>query len=333
MRALVTGAGGFLGQRLVSRLLERGHSVRAIIRPASTEPMWPSHVEIFRADLRTPDDMVVAFDGMDAVFHLAVTTSGSDDNQFESTVTATERFLEAMGRSSVRRLVHISSLVVYDWTQVGSVLDENTPLLDEANDLGGYTRAKVWQERLVSRYAKTQGFALTIIRPGFIWGFEHAEIAGMGRHLGNYYLMFGPLTRLPLCYVANCADCIVAAAENPDTIGESFNAIDEDHVRVWRYVREYANRTHQGGYFIPIPYYFGLLITYLASRTWRTIFGCKSKLPSLLVPRRYQWQFKPVKFSNQKVKYILNWSQPLNFDECLQQTYSTRTIDNKLEGS
>ena len=40
MRLLVTGANGFLGRYVVARLLERGHYVRAIIRPASPEPAW-----------------------------------------------------------------------------------------------------------------------------------------------------------------------------------------------------------------------------------------------------------------------------------------------------
>ena len=50
----------------VSRLLERGHKVRAIIRPASPLPCWSQNVESVRADLRTDNNLVAAFSGIDA---------------------------------------------------------------------------------------------------------------------------------------------------------------------------------------------------------------------------------------------------------------------------
>ena len=242
-------------------------------------------------------------------------------------VVATERFLDAMVRSSVKRLVHVSSLVVYNWACAEGTMDENTPLENDIYGMGPYTIAKVWQERVVSRYAAAHGWELTIMRPGFIWGPRHAAIAGMGRHFGRIYLLFGPLTRLPLSYVVNCADCIVAAVECPRAIGENFNVIDGDDIRVWRYAREYANRTNQRGLFIPMPYRLGLGIAKLASLTSRILFGKKGKLPSLLVRRRFESQFKPIRFSNQKVREILKWSPPLNFEGCLSATYYP--VENK----
>ena len=125
--------------------------------------------------------------------------------------------------------------------------------------MGGYSIAKVWQERVVLSFAKANSWNLTIMRPGFIWGNQHAQIAGMGRHVGRTYLMFGPFTRLPLSHVVNCADCLVAAAERPAAIGESFNVIDGDNIRVWRYVREYAKRTGQRGFLLPLPYRLSLI--------------------------------------------------------------------------
>lgn len=321
MKVLVSGAGGFLGRSVVDQLLKRGHGVRAIIRPASTEPKWTGKIEIFHADLRISNDLTSAFADVDAVIHVAAATSGGEEMQFASTVGATERFLDAMARTSVRRLVHVSSFVVYDWSRAKHLMDESTPLSKRIYDMGAYTIAKVWQERVVRRAASAHSWDLTIMRPGFIWGKEHAEIAGMGRRFGRSYLMFGPLTRLPLCHVQNCADCLVAASENPKAVGETFNLIDGDDVRVWRYVHEYSRRKGQRGLFLPIPYFLGLGIAYTASFASRLLFGRKGKLPSLLMPRRFESQFKPLRFSNQKLKDLLHWSPPLNFDECLDATY------------
>ena len=149
MKVLVSGAGGFLGQAVVDRLLKRGHRIRAIVRPASPVPDWSSEVEIFRADLRVSDKLEDAFNGVDAVLHLASATSGNEDTQFASTVVATERFLDAMAKSPVKRLVLVSSLVVYDWSRAQGTMSEETPLLNDVYAMGGYTIAKAWQERVV----------------------------------------------------------------------------------------------------------------------------------------------------------------------------------------
>ena len=324
MKALVTGAGGFLGRSVVNCLLERGYAVRAIVRPSSPRPPWPDKVEVFRADLRVEQDLAPAFDGVDAVLHLAAATSGNEDMQFASTVVATERFLDAMAKSTVKRLIHVSSLVVYDWSGTGSCMDEKTPLENSPYSMGGYTIAKTWQERVVTRFAKEHSWDLTIARPGFIWGEGHAQIAGMGRKFGRIYLLFGPFTRLPLCHVDNCADCLVTTIENPAASGEIFNIIDGDDIRVWRYVREYARRTDQRGLLLPLPYRVGLGVAQLAALASRLLFGSKGKLPSLLTPRRFESQFKPIRFSNRKVTSVLNWRPRLNFDECLDASFNQK---------
>jgi nucleoside-diphosphate-sugar epimerase len=322
MKMLVSGAGGFLGRSVVDRLLERGHEVRAIVRPSSSKPPWPDTVEVFRADLRVQDGLVSAFDGVDAVLHLAAATSGNEDTQFASTVVATERFLDAMAKSTVKRLIHVSSLVVYDWSKARSCMDEKTPLENNPYAMGGYTIAKIWQERVVSRFAKKHSWDLTIARPGFIWGEGHAQIAGMGRQFGRIYLLFGPFTRLPLSHVDNCADCLLAAVENPAASGEIFNIIDGDEVRVWQYVREYARRSGQRGFLLPVPYRVGLGLAQLAAFTSRRLFGSKGKLPSLLTPRRFESQFMPMRFSNQKLRAKLKWTPSLSFKQCLDRTFS-----------
>ena len=321
MKVLVSGASGFLGEYVVARLLERGHSVRAIIRPASSDPSWKGEVEMFRADLRASDKLETAFDGVDAAIHLAAAVSGDEDLQFSTTVVGTEKFLEAMSKTSVKRLVHISSIVAYDWSRAKSTMDEETPLLNDIYKMGGYTIAKVWQERLVSRAAAAHSWQLTIMRPGFIWGAQHAEIGGMGRIFGHVYLMFGPLTRLPLTHIVNCANCVVAALECPASVGECFNIIDGDEVRVLRYVREYRRRIGRRGILLPVPYRLGLAVAQFASFVSRMLFGKKGQLPSLLVPRRFEQQFKPIRFSNRKLKDKLSWSPPLRFQECLNLTY------------
>src|ERR1700746_1287096 len=104
MRALVTGANGFLGRHVVGALLARGIDVRALVRPAAPlEALdWPSSVEVFRADLRTSQELANALDNVDVLVHLAAVVSGTEDAQFAGTVVATERLLDAMADSACR---------------------------------------------------------------------------------------------------------------------------------------------------------------------------------------------------------------------------------------
>src|SRR5271165_754385 len=318
--ALVTGAGGFLGRFVVEKLLQHGHCVRAIVRPLSTAPGWRGDVDIFPADLRVGGDLSRAFDGVDAVIHLAAATSGSEDVQFASSVVGTERFLGAMAQSSVKRLVHISSIAVYDWSSIRSVMDEMSPVAKNIYEMGAYTMAKVLQERLVTRSASNNGWDLTIMRPGFIWGPGHSQISGMGGQSRRLYFTFGLGTRLPLSHVLNCADSIVLALETPQRGIHTFNVFDADDVRVRRYVAEYRRRSGKPGWIVPIPYRAGLGLATLAAMTSRAAFGRRGKLPSLLMPKRFESQFKPIRFSNEKLRRELGWVQPYSFQQCLDFT-------------
>lgn len=322
MNVLVTGAGGFLGRELVARLLDRGHQVRAMVRPFSDVPEWPSTVDVVKADLRVPPDLRSMLEGIDCVIHLASATSGNEDVQFSSTVVGTEKLIEALATSDVKEIILVSSLVVYDWEKAHKSLTEHSPLLASPYDMGGYAIAKVWQERIFQRAAEAHGWDLRIVRPGFIWGPQHTKLAGMGRSAGPFHFVFAPRARLPLTHVLNCADCIVAVAAHRGAKGATFNVIDGDSVRTWRYAKEYVKRTGAKKILIPVPYQLGLLAARGASWLSRKIFGKHGKLPSLLTPRRYEAQFKPIRFSSEKLRNLIGWRPPVDFADCLEASYA-----------
>jgi 2-alkyl-3-oxoalkanoate reductase len=169
MRALVTGANGFLGRHVVNALLARGIEVRAMVRPViHVETLCPSSVEVFRADLRTSRELVRAFEGVDVLLHLAAVVSGAEDAQFAGTVAGTERLLDAMASSACRRLVLCSSFSVYDYSSTRRTLDEGSPLhqVPDVYTRDGYTISKWWQERVTRRFVEKHGWDLTVLRPG-----------------------------------------------------------------------------------------------------------------------------------------------------------------------
>ena len=309
MRALVTGAGGFLGSRVVTTLLDRGHSVRALLRPASSGsfPEWRDRAEIIRADLRAPLAPEKLFDGVDVLIHLAATVRGTPEAQFAGTVVATENLLENMRRAGLtRRLVLASSFSVYDWTAAKKSLMEESALESKPYERDGYTVAKIWQERVARRLAEENGWTLTVLRPGFIYGPGGAEVTGAGIKLGSTFLVVAPFARLPLTHVENCAGAFADAAEKG--IAGIFNLVDDERISAWRYAGRLLKNS-RSSLRLPIPYSAGLAIAVAAEGMSRFLFPPRGgKLPGILVPRRYRARFRPLQVDNRRAKEALGWT-------------------------
>jgi UDP-glucose 4-epimerase len=322
MRALVTGANGFLGRHVVGALLARGIDVRAMVRPAACLDGlgWPSSVEIFRADLRTSRELSRAFEGVDVLLHLAAVVSGGDDAQFAGTVAGTERLLDAMAISACRQLVLCSSFSVYDYGSAGRTLDEGSPL-HQVPDLytrDGYVIAKWWQERVTRRFAEKHGWDLTVLRPGIIWGRDHTSLAILGEQLGRHHLVIGPLTRIPLTHVENCADVFALAATDARTRGQTLNVVDGPGERVWSYLSDYMRGSRQPSWRLPVPYSLAMPVVRLA---FAIFFRRATKVPSMLSPRRFESRFKPLRYENRRLRETLGWTPPLDYQQCLARTY------------
>ena len=87
IRCLVTGATGYIGARLVPRLLDEGHRVRALARnPGEIGRVpWRSRVEVAQGDLGDVDSLIAAFDGIDVVYYLVHSMGASKDFADEET--------------------------------------------------------------------------------------------------------------------------------------------------------------------------------------------------------------------------------------------------------
>lgn len=325
MKALVTGAGGFLGRHVVAALLARGVEVRALVRPAARldELRWPASVEVVRADLRAARELEQAFDGVDVLVHLAASVTGGEDLQFASAVVGTERLLEAMARTGCRRLVLASSTSVYDWSAIHGTLDENCPL-EQGADLyqrDGYSIAKSWQERITRRFAEKHGWDLTVLRPGYIWGRDRADLAALGLQFGKLRFVLGPLVRMPMTHVENCADLFALAATDPRARGQTFNVFDGPGERVWSFLGSHLRGTGERSLRIPVPYLLAFSLVRLA---FAFLFKRNPKLPHVLIPCRFESRLKPLRYSNRKAREVLGWRPPLDRTECLARSYGAQ---------
>ena len=111
LRCLVTGATGYIGGRMVPRLLDRGFAVRAMARnPDRLDGVdWHDRVEAVRGDLGEPDSLTAAFDGVDVVYYLVHSMGSAKDFVAEEARSA-RNVVAAAQRAGVRRLVYLSGL-------------------------------------------------------------------------------------------------------------------------------------------------------------------------------------------------------------------------------
>lgn len=302
MNILVTGASGFLGQYAAAELLRRGHQVRALSRrPLDWQHPALSQVE---ADL-TQSDLSHALSGIDAVVHLAAAKTGDFLAQMASTVTATERLLQAMQQANITRLVGISSFSVYDYQALSphSLLDETAPIEANPSDRDSYAQLKLIQEARLRQF--DQGSA-TILRPGIIYGREAFWNASLGAKASSLWLQIDSGATLPLTYVENCASAIACAVESEAAIGQTLNIIDDDLPTQSTYLAQVLPRLSDPPRLISLPWSSVQLLANLAWQTHKALAG-KLKLPGLLIPARLQARFKPLRYSNQQAKQVLGW--------------------------
>jgi nucleoside-diphosphate-sugar epimerase len=322
MNLLITGATGFLGQHVVTAALAAGHRVRAIVRPSSKAlpAEWSDRVDIVRADLAGTDDLSGAFTDIEVVIHLAATLSGDAVAQGANTVGATKRLLGAMP-SSVRRLVHASSFSVYDWRQVKGTLDEQTAVENEdVRDRDDYAVAKVQQEQDVRIAASQGGFELVVLRPGAIWGRGRLGLLDLGPSAGPLLFVIAPSRLHRGTYVENCAEAFIKAAEVPEAAGQTINIIDGHAVTASQYA---AMCSARGAKMLrlPIPYFAARAVTLVFGGIQRVVSPRKRILPSILVPRRFEARFKPVRYDGSKAQTLLKWSPRYTLAEGLDRSF------------
>jgi len=305
MRVLLTGAGGFLGNRIAASLKASGvERIRLQYRhgrPVLLETA-DAAVEGVQANLLHRATLPPLLEGVDCVIHAAAGMKGATADMFLNTVLATRNLLDAAVAVGVRRIVLVSSFAVYQSGALprGAVLDERCPLEPTGVEKGAYGYAKTRQEALFREYAGRHGFESVVLRPGVIYGPGGAALSprvGI-RAFGRFFSLGGGAT-LPLTYVDNCADAIVAAALRAAP-GSAFSVVDDDLPSCASYLGEYRRQVEPLRV-VRVPYPALLLGARLMQWYNRRSLG---QLPAILTPYTVRAMFRPLRYSNAALKAI-----------------------------
>lgn len=167
MKALVTGATGFVGGAVARALVRAGHEVRVLARPdADAKNLDGVLVERVVGDLRDPASLRAALKGCRHLYHVAAHYAlwAKDPSIFyEVNVTGTVNLLEAARDVGTERIVYCSTIGAIGLPSGGGLGTEETPV-SLSQMAGHYKRSKYLAEQEVLRLAK-EGLPVVIVNP------------------------------------------------------------------------------------------------------------------------------------------------------------------------
>jgi nucleoside-diphosphate-sugar epimerase len=168
--AFVTGGSGFIGGRLIERLVGEGRAVRALARSdAAASTVEALGAEAVRGDLGDRASLAAGAAGTGVAFHLAAHLGewGPWEEFERGNVEGTRNALAACAEAGVRRFVHCGTEAALMAGEPLVDVDETNPLRPDSRAPYPATKAKA---EMAVRAANREGFETVALRPRFVWG-------------------------------------------------------------------------------------------------------------------------------------------------------------------
>ena len=222
MKILVTGASGFIGNKLAIRLTEKGHSVLGLI---NKNKIQNSSIETISADL-TKDNFSLPNEKFDVVFHLAAISPLEKNKKISKNVNfqgSMNLFNQIKDKTSF--LVYVSGLGVFG--EPGGVIDENTPLKPHTD----YAKVRLEIQQLLEKNCKENSIHFTVGYVGDVYGdggwFTSQIVSRLKK--GSFRVPKSGEYFRSLVHVDDVVNSLIAIAEN-NSYDESFIITDSHPV-------------------------------------------------------------------------------------------------------
>lgn len=254
----VTGATGFIGRRVVGRLLERGVPVTALVRrthalpPEIEGPAREGLLRIVQVSLADGEALAAALEGTRAVIHLA--TGGGDTWEVvqRDMVEGSRRVGQAALDAGVSRFVYVSSVAaLYGGPDAGAEeLSDDWPTDPRPEARPIYARGKIAAEKTLLELHREKGLGLVLARPGVVLGegtpMQHSGLGLWVRD--NHCVGWGRGDHpLPLVWVDDVAEGLVRAAlhEGDELHGRAMNLCARPPLTAAQVVEELRRHTRR----------------------------------------------------------------------------------------
>jgi NAD dependent epimerase/dehydratase len=246
-KVLVTGADGFIGSHLVEYLVKKGYKVKAFVLYNSFNSYgwldsFPKEildqVEVFSGDIRDPNGVRTAAEGMDVIYHLAALIAipysyHSPDSYVDVNIKGTLNILQAAKSFNVEKILVTSTSEVYGSARYVPI-DENHPFQGQSP----YSATKIGADRIAESFFRSFETPVTIVRPFNTYGPRQSARAVIPTIItqllnGEKKIKLGDISPTrDLLYVKDTVKGFEAIAASERTVGEEINIATQSEISI-----------------------------------------------------------------------------------------------------
>lgn len=317
MKALVTGATGFVGGKLVTRLLEKGWKVKAFVRRGSNFSKFSKekNLKIVFGDVSDFDSLEKAVVGVDVVFSCAAALPYHNLIQkeyWEVNVKGIRNLMAACLAGKIKKVVYLSTVGIYGTTSRKGKSEKS-----EYKVTNVYSKTKYEGEKIVWEYIK-KGLPVVIIKPTIAYGPTDTRPVFLNLFLmvkkGIFPLVGKGDNFFHTIYIDNLIDSLLLAATKKSAMGEDFIIGDDPCPTMRLIVKTISEIQGKKVWTFSLPrwlaYPAGIFFDLLQF----------TGLPAPLTTRRVDFMTQNKRFIIDKAKKVLGYSPKIGLGEGLRRT-------------